>query len=100
MYFLTYLFFVSSHFSFLSIFSHLSTYELEVGQTIGVVSMILDSSQPGNFSRRGYANRRDVIAEAVMEVILPDGTEEDITMHDDGLHMDGVSQFSSQNLTF
>lgn len=52
--------------------------------------MILDSSLPGNFSRHGYANRRDVIVEAVMEVILPDGTEEDVTMHDDGLHMDGV----------
>lgn len=72
----------------LSIYSHLSTYNLEVGQTIGVVSMILDSSSQGNFSRYGYANRRDVIAEAVMEVILPDGTEEDVQMHDDGLHQD------------
>jgi len=75
----------------LLLFSHLSSYELEIGQTIGIVSMILDKSISGNYSRQLLGVRRDVVTEAVMEVTLPDGTEEDIQMHDDGLHQDGLA---------
>lgn len=52
--------------------------------------MVLDKSVTGNFSRQRLGIRRDIVTSAVMEVTLPDGTEEDIQMHDDGLHEDGV----------
>jgi len=73
----------------LMIYSHLTTYQMEVGQEIGIVSMVLDNRISGNHSRLRLGVVKDIVSEAVMEVTLPDGSEEDVQMHDDGLHGDG-----------
>lgn len=78
----------------ISMVGHLNTYNLQQGQEIGLVAMIIDNPQMKNRSEFDISNVRilqDVIFEALMEVTLPDGTEEDVQMQDDGLHNDGAA---------
>eukprot|EP01127_Copromyxa_protea_P000002 TRINITY_DN0_c1_g1_i1.p1 TRINITY_DN0_c1_g1~~TRINITY_DN0_c1_g1_i1.p1 ORF type:complete len:659 (+),score=192.57 TRINITY_DN0_c1_g1_i1:13-1989(+) len=63
----------------LTIRSHLQSFHLKVGQEVGVVATITPSATSG------YDANLLGVSSAVMEVILPDGTSVDLTMHDDGL---------------
>jgi len=69
--------------------SHLNSYRLEQGQQVGVVVQINHNelSDEATFIPAQDA----IITEAVLDVILPNGEETQITMHDDGLHADGLA---------
>jgi len=66
--------------------SHLQSYSLTLGEKIGILSSITEDSiiVPGV---RPNA-LKDVVDEAELEFITPDGQEVDVPMHDDGLHFD------------
>jgi len=69
--------------------SMLNSYSLVLGNPIGLVSRITHQSNV----TRGVAPHpiKEVVVTANMDVVLPDGEEEVIPMHDDGLHFDGAA---------
>eukprot|EP01113_Clastostelium_recurvatum_P023978 TRINITY_DN285_c0_g1_i1.p1 TRINITY_DN285_c0_g1~~TRINITY_DN285_c0_g1_i1.p1 ORF type:complete len:679 (-),score=177.83 TRINITY_DN285_c0_g1_i1:96-2132(-) len=80
--------------------THLNTYEnLHVGQQVGLVSYLTDAADRADTSNPNWTERflisekarlRDVvIVGAELSVVMPDGTEINEVMHDDGLHNDG-----------
>jgi len=62
--------------------SYLSSYNLELGSEIGLVTRMVNTLVEGN------QPLKDVIADAIMEVYDPSGKEITVQMHDDGLHGD------------
>lgn len=78
----------------ISMVGHLNTYQLQQGQNIGLVAMIVDNPKMKDHDKFSYETASimtDVIFDAYMEVTLPDGTEQDVQMLDDGLHSDGLA---------
>jgi len=85
---------ITKNFSPLTMVAHLNSYNMQVGQQIGLVAMILednDATAPIRdltpAARRARAAQGFIIS-ATMDIVLPDGTEEEVDMHDDGLHAD------------
>lgn len=66
-------------------FSHLSSYSLKLNDDIGLITSTTEETLIQGVRPTAL---RDTIADAMMEVILPDGNEIDVQMHDDGLHND------------
>jgi hypothetical protein len=64
--------------------SYLSTYNLYLGEKIGLVTRLTEAAD-GSFKPMAL---KDTITKAVMGVHMPDGAEEQVEMHDDGLHSD------------
>jgi len=80
--------------SSLTMVGHLSTYNTQQGQQVGLVASVVQEDRANPFLRsltpaelRARAIK-SVINSAVMTITLPNGQEEDIDMYDDGLHMD------------
>jgi len=71
---------------------HLNTYNMQQGQQVGLVAMIVETQNASIRSLEPAAVRslalKDVIASATMAITLPDGTDEEVPMFDDGLHGD------------
>jgi hypothetical protein len=84
----------------LKVQTHLTTYSLQVGEEIGVVASLYEASQdkaavpPAGFSAKPItiadlpnpSGMNSILAD--MDVIMPDGEEVLIIMHDDGLRGD------------
>jgi hypothetical protein len=66
------------------IISRLSTYELEVGVDVGLVSQIVGD-------KNNLAPLVNSVDDARMAIIAPDGTERYVQMWDDGQHADGAA---------
>jgi hypothetical protein len=75
----------------IEIFSHLTSYELDVGKPVGLVARV---------SNTPTENLIGVVDQAEMAIIDPDGFEHWIPMHDDGLHNDGVANDGVYGATF
>lgn len=70
-----------------AIVSHLSSYSLERGEMVGVVSRIARASE----SSPAAAMRAPRVTHAELDVITPDSRRLLMRMHDDGLHADGAA---------
>jgi len=69
--------------------AYLSSYNLEVGNEVGLVASITD--QEWELGSPLPTALLGVVAAADMDVFLPDGAEVNVQMHDDGLHADGAA---------
>eukprot|EP00051_Salpingoeca_urceolata_P026349 m.476993 g.476993 ORF g.476993 m.476993 type:complete len:707 (+) comp20716_c0_seq1:203-2323(+) len=65
-----------------SAWTHLTTYDAKVGEEVGLIARMVDSTVGANAIP-------DVVNQATLEVVYPDGTIHSDAMHDDGLHGDG-----------
>jgi len=71
------------------VFSHLNSYDLQLGQEVGVVANLYDSRFAMNIDGRPAPLLFEQgTLTAVMDVTFPDGKEYVVKMHDDGLHSD------------
>eukprot|EP00003_Mantamonas_plastica_P015177 TRINITY_DN2587_c0_g1_i2.p2 TRINITY_DN2587_c0_g1~~TRINITY_DN2587_c0_g1_i2.p2 ORF type:complete len:279 (-),score=77.13 TRINITY_DN2587_c0_g1_i2:61-897(-) len=72
-----------------SVHSQLQTYALVQGQTVGVNTRAYDNTVFHGDVRVGVPEAlKDSVTSAELDVEMPDGTEIDIPMHDDGEHGD------------
>jgi hypothetical protein len=90
------------------VFTHLMTYDLQQGKQIGLVTR-MTNKYSSNTTTRAVSSylyyyvtnwiikvapapaQGVLVSDAVMDVFLPDGSEVEVPMFDDGLHSDGVS---------
>jgi len=68
-------------------YSRLNTYNLKAGQQVGLLTTVTDKTRASKYV--DATPMADVIMQAEMDIYLPDGEEEFVKMHDDGLHGDG-----------
>jgi hypothetical protein len=66
--------------------THLNTYGLQVNSQVGLLTSITKDEKIVAGVRPTVV--KDVIQEAELDLVLPDGSEVDVPMHDDGLHGD------------
>jgi hypothetical protein len=73
-----------------SIVTHLASYDLDVGKPVGLVTRAVDARSLAAARANATLPRalRSAVTHAEMIVIAPDGSERELTMHDDGLHND------------
>lgn len=73
-----------------AVVSYLSSYDLQLGQEIGLIAYAFQESRMNNRSRFEMPEVwKEAIDDAVMQVQYPDGTQIRVDMADDGLHGDG-----------
>ena len=74
----------------MAIVTHLSTYSLEVGKPVGLVTRAVDAKTlvAARANNTMPSALRSTVAHAEMIVLSPDGSETELRMHDDGLHND------------
>jgi len=75
------------------VFTHLMTYDLQQGKQIGLVTR-MTNKYSSNTTTRAVAPapaQGVLVSDAVMDVFLPDGSEVEVPMFDDGLHSDGAA---------
>lgn len=70
----------------IQLYTHLSSYNLRVGEQIGLVTSAYTSTD--NNAPVPLAN---AIKEATATFTAPDGSQTTVSMHDDGLHADGAA---------
>jgi hypothetical protein len=70
------------------VFCHLNTYDLQVGQSVGLVARAFDADSVDPNAKGAPDALRETILKAEMDVILPDGNEVTVEMKDDGLSGD------------
>eukprot|EP01089_Gocevia_fonbrunei_P008063 TRINITY_DN196_c0_g1_i2.p1 TRINITY_DN196_c0_g1~~TRINITY_DN196_c0_g1_i2.p1 ORF type:complete len:377 (+),score=110.49 TRINITY_DN196_c0_g1_i2:54-1184(+) len=76
----------------IKLYSHLSSYDLEQGNSVGVVVHMYDAgSVDDDLSEETPTPLMDTILTAELDIIKPDGTEVVVEMHDDGLHLDKLA---------
>lgn len=77
-------------------YSQLNSYSMLVGQPVGMNACVYNTSlqRSGWKARHGFPTSivQSEVQFAEMNVLFPDGIQKDYTMHDDGLHNDGVSE--------
>eukprot|EP00052_Salpingoeca_macrocollata_P018634 m.153286 g.153286 ORF g.153286 m.153286 type:complete len:695 (-) comp20754_c1_seq1:37-2121(-) len=71
------------------IFTHVNTYNTKIGAQVGLVAQMYDSSEHPQLVRgQRPPALKDIVLEARLEAIFPDGRRVEERMHDDGLHGD------------
>jgi hypothetical protein len=83
----------------LVIFTHMNQFMLKTGKDIGLVTRIGDAQLPRNGNAPSVA-KNVIVDDAEMKVQLPDGTEIQVKMHDDGLHNDFEANDGIYGATF
>lgn len=76
-------------------YSQLNSYAMLVGQPVGMNACVFNvTKQPSGWKARHglpMSIRSEDVQFAEMNVLFPDGIQQDYMMHDDGLHSDGVT---------
>jgi hypothetical protein len=71
----------------MKIYTHLNTYDLHTGAGVGLITTVTKDSVFYEGIRAETDASSEVLT-AQLDIILPDGAEVDVAMHDDGLHSD------------
>mmetsp|Transcript_7767 Transcript_7767/g.10728 ORF Transcript_7767/g.10728 Transcript_7767/m.10728 type:complete len:685 (-) Transcript_7767:61-2115(-) len=69
-------------------YTHLNTYNLRIDNQIGLMTTLTDDETPSPVNGARVSERFHDVAVAEMDIVTPDGTELQVTMHDDGMHLD------------